>query len=60
MVQLSVMLGSIGGESRDPRDRRRCAVPSFIRGVEVDLSDLAVIEDVVSGEGHYPESATPS
>lgn len=59
MVQLSVgMLGSIMVASPEILviDADMCgAILRSVRGVEVDPSylDLAVIEDVVSGEGHY-------
>lgn len=59
MVQLSVgMLGSIMVASPESLviDSEMCgAILRSVRGVEVDPSylDLAIIEDVVSGEGHY-------
>ncbi len=59
MVQLSVgMLGSIMVASPESLviDSDMCgAILRSVRGVEVDTSylDLAIIEEVVSGEGHY-------
>ena len=59
MVQLSVgMLGSIMVASPESLviDNDMCgAILRSVRGVEVDPSylDLALVEDVVTGEGHY-------
>ena len=59
MVQLSVgMLGSIMVASPESLviDSDMCgAILRSVRGVEVDTSylDLAIVEEVVSGEGHY-------
>ncbi len=59
MVQLSVgMLGSIMVASPESLviDNDMCgAILRSVRGVEVDPAylDLAIIEDVVTGEGHY-------